>query len=64
MEAAGIAPASQNPQVALEQGTCVEQGCEWLHYVCTEEALQELVTKWHRLTPSVRIAIVDLARRG
>src|ERR1700722_13093538 len=57
MEAAGIAPASQIPQVVLEHDTCVEQGCAWLHYVCTEEALQQLVANWHRLTPSLRAAI-------
>jgi hypothetical protein len=35
-----------------------------LHYVCTEEALQELVANWHLLSPSVRTTITDLARRG
>ena len=26
---------------------CVEQGCQWLRYVCTEAALRELVANWH-----------------
>jgi hypothetical protein len=29
-----------------------------------DEALCELVAIWHRLTPSVRTSIMDLARRG
>jgi hypothetical protein len=61
MEAAGIAHASQIPQVVFPHDTCVEQGCQWLHYVCTEEALQELVASWHRLTPDVREKIMELA---
>jgi hypothetical protein len=64
MEAAGIAPASQISQVISQHDTCAEQGCQWLHYVCTEEALQELVANWHLLSPSVRTTITDLARRG
>ena len=62
MEAAGIAPASQIPQVVSQHDTCVEQGCQWLHYVCTEEALSELVAAWHGLAPEVREAIVRIAR--
>jgi len=64
MEAAGIAPASQIPQVVSQQDSCVEHGCQWLHYLCADAALQELVVNWHRLTPSVRTAIMDLARRA
>jgi hypothetical protein len=64
MEAAGIAPAAQIPQVVSQQDSCVEHGCQWLHYVCTDAALQELVVNWHRLTPSARTAIMDLARRA
>jgi hypothetical protein len=33
-----------------------------LHYGCTDAALLELVANWHRLTPSVRTAILDLAQ--
>jgi hypothetical protein len=62
MEAAGIAPASQIPQVVSHHVTCVENGCQWLHYVCTDAALRELVVIWHRLTPGVRTAILDLAQ--
>ena len=62
MEAAGIAPASQIPQVVSQHDTCVEHGCQWLHYVCTEEALQELVANWHRLTPAVREKKMELVQ--
>ena len=62
MEAAGIAPASQIPQVVSQHDTCVEHGCQWLHYVCTEEALPELVAAWHCLAPEVREKIMELVR--
>ena len=62
MEAAGIAPASQIPQVVSPHDTCVNEGCQWSHYVCTDAALLDLVANWHRLTPSVRTAILDLAQ--
>ncbi len=32
------------------------------HDVCSEEALQELVAKWHYVTPDVRAAIMQLVR--
>ena len=60
VEAAGIAPASQIPQVVSLHDTCVEQGCQWLHYVCTEEALSELVAAWHGMAPEDRDAIVRI----
>jgi hypothetical protein len=64
VEAAGIAPATQIPQVIRPHIIFVEEGCEWLHYVCTGAALRELVANWHCLSPSVKAAILDLARRG
>ena len=60
--AAGIAPASQIPQVVSPHDTCAERGCQWLHYVCTDAALRELVAAWHGLAPEVREKIVGLAR--
>jgi hypothetical protein len=62
VEAAGIAPASQIPQVVSPHDTCVECGYQCLHYVCTDAALRELVANWHRLTPPVMDAIVALLR--
>ena len=35
--------------------------CAWPSSCHPEEALQELVANWHRLPPSVSIAILDLA---
>jgi len=61
---AGIAHASQIPQVDSPRYTCVEHGCQSLHYVCTDETRRELVATWHHLTPSVRTTIVVLAWRG
>ena len=62
MEAAGIAPASQIPQAFLRHDSCVERACQWLHYVCTDAALRELLTNWHLLTPAAMEKIMDLAR--
>jgi len=62
MEAAGIAPGDQIPQVVSQDDTCVERRCQWLHYVCTDAGLAELVASWHRLTPCVRAAIMRLVR--
>jgi hypothetical protein len=64
MEAAGIAPASQIPQVVSLHDCCVEHGCQWLHYVCTDTALRELVANWQRLTPDVKPSIMQLVRGG
>jgi hypothetical protein len=61
---AGIAPASRFPQVVTPHDTCVEHGCQWLHYVCTEETLTELVAAWHGLAPEVREKIMAQARGG
>jgi len=62
VEAAGIAPEVGFPQVTTLHNSCVEHGCQWLQYVCKDAALRELVTNWHRLSPSVRTAIMDLVR--
>ena len=64
VEAAGIAPASPFPQVISPHDTCVDHGRRWLHDVCNDAALRELVANWHRLTPSVKEAIMDLLRSG
>jgi hypothetical protein len=64
VEAAGIAPATEIPQAVSHHITWVEEGWQWLHYVCTDAALRELVANWHCLSPSVKAAILDLARRG
>jgi len=61
MEAARIAPASRIPQVILQSDSCLEGDCQWLHYVCTDAGLAELVASWHRLTSDVRAAIMQLA---
>ena len=62
MEAAGIAPGVAVPQVVLPHDTCVEQGCQWLHYGCTDAALSELVAAWQQLPPYVVQAIMALVR--
>jgi hypothetical protein len=62
MEAAGIATADAVPQVVSPHATCVEHACQWLRYGCADAARQELVADWHRLTPKVRSAIMELVR--
>jgi hypothetical protein len=64
MEAAGIAPAVQIPQVVSLHDTCVEYGYQCLHDVCTDAGLAELVANWRPLTPPVMDAIMALLRSG
>ena len=61
MEAAGITPASQSPQVLSRHDSCAERECQQLHYVCTDAALGELIAAWYGLAPKVREKIVGLA---
>jgi len=55
---------SHIPQVTSQHATCVESGCCWLHYGCTDASLRELVAAWHRLAPRVRESILSLAADG
>src|SRR5262249_37802012 len=45
VEAAGIAPASRDPQVPSPHDTCVERGCQWLRQGCADLALSELIAQ-------------------
>jgi hypothetical protein len=54
MEAAGIAPAFQDPQVVSQHDGCVDTPPPCLHTACSDSALRELVAGWHRLTADVR----------
>jgi hypothetical protein len=51
-------------QVVSPHDSCVDYGCQWLHCVCTDAAVQELVANWHRLTRSVKDFIMVLVRGG
>jgi len=53
-----------SPQVFTLDDTCVEHGCQWLHYVCTDATLRELVAVWHGLAPEVREEMRELVRGG
>jgi hypothetical protein len=61
-EAAGIAPAVAVPQVVSLHDRCVEHGCRWLHYGCTDAALIELLENWPTLPPHVTQTIMMLVR--
>ncbi len=64
MEAAGIAPAIEFPQVAMQHKSCADTQAGCLHTVCTDLALRELVAKWLSLAPSVRTKIIGLMRES
>ena len=60
--AAGIAPASRNPQVVMQHDRCVDTPPPCLHTACTDFALRELVACWQQLSADVRERIVRIAR--
>ena len=55
---------SELPQIATHRTSCVDASPPCLHTACTDWALRELVGKLPLLTPSVRSANLELARRG
>ncbi len=59
---AGIAPADSIPQVASQHDSCVDHGCRWLHYGCTDAALTELLASWPNLPLHIVQAIMTLVR--
>jgi hypothetical protein len=62
VEEAGIAPASRNPQAAMQQQCCVDAPPRWLHTACTDPAVRELDACWRQLTSDVRVAITEIVR--
>ena len=58
----GIAPAIAVPQVVSPHDTCVDNGCRWLHYGCTDASLVELLASWPALPPHIIQAIMALVR--
>jgi hypothetical protein len=62
MVAAGIAPASRNGPVIIQQSDWADTPHSGPHLACTDLALRERVACWHRLTADVREKIVELAR--
>ena len=62
VEAAGIAPASQNSQIVSQHSDCVDTRPSCLHTACSDLALRELVAGWHMLTLAVRQRIINVAR--
>jgi hypothetical protein len=61
LEAAGIAPASRNPQGITQQGGCADTPAPCLHRACTDFRLHELVARWHTLASDVREGILRIA---
>jgi hypothetical protein len=61
MEAAGIAPASPNSQIHMQESGSGNPAPPCLHIACTDFGLRELVACWHRLSADVRESIVRIA---
>jgi hypothetical protein len=58
----GIPPADLSTQSSSPLSVCGDSASPYLHAVCEDAALRELVASWHGLTPSVTAAIMELAR--
>ncbi len=64
LRAAGIASESPHSRSHLQHEGYVKSAESWLGIGWENAALRELAGMWHRLTPSVRHKIMELARGG